>query len=327
MLKIHYVRSIENMKLLLLLILFSAVISLHAEKVSLTIEGKELGGELNHVGKEKTQIAFILSGSGPTDKDGNTAGLPGPNNSLLYLSHFLNNNGISTLRIDKRGIASSAAAAPKEADLRFSTYVEDVKHWIDFLRSQGYSEILLVGHSEGALVATQAASSPSVTGLISIAGAGRPAPEVLREQLKPKLPDELYQQADVAISKLTEGKVAMDYPPSLHALFRPSVQPYLISWFPIDPAKAIAEVKVPILIVQGSTDLQITIQDANLLHKGAKGSKLVIVQGMNHILKEIKGDLATQIPSYSDPALALHKDLGPAIVEFIQETKKAEPAP
>jgi len=300
--------------------------ALYAEDVSISVEGKTLKGELSVAGKGKSQAVFILSGSGPTDRDGNTLGAPGKNNSLKYLADVFSKEGVTTLRVDKRGIGASSAAAVQESDLRFATYVEDAKRWIKFLEEQGYSEIVLIGHSEGALVATLASLSESVTGLVCIAGAGRPAPDILREQLKSNLPKELYTQADKAITSLAEGKSVKDYPPALDALFRHSVQPYLISWFQIDPAKSISEVKVPVLIIQGSTDLQVSVRDAELLHNAAKGSKMIIIEGMNHVLKEVDGDLSTQMPSYFKPDLPLHKDLGVKVIDFIKKIKTEQDA-
>ncbi len=303
-----------------LLILLAILTSSHAiaEEVSISVDGKSLHGELNVAAKDPSQAVFIISGSGLTDRDGNTLGAPGKNNSLKFLADLLNKSDFTTLRVDKRGVGASAGAAPKESDLRFGTYVDDARHWIRFLQDRKYSQIVLVGHSEGALVATLAASAPSVTGLVCIAGAGRPAPDILREQLKPKLSKELYAQADTTISSLTEGKTVEYYPLLLHSLFRRSLQPYLISWFQIDPAESLSEVRVPVLIVQGTTDLQISLRDAELLHAKAKGSQMIVIEGMNHVLKEVQGDLAAQTPSYFQPDLPLHKDLGPEIADFLK---------
>jgi uncharacterized protein len=302
------------MKTLSLIIIFLTSF-LHADEVS--IQNETLKGELSIAGKDPSLVAFIISGSGPTDRDGNTVGGAGKNNSLLYLSNYLNKEGVSTLRVDKRGVGASASSAIKEDDLRFSTYVEDVGHWIDFLKKRGYSKIVLIGHSEGALVATLAASSNSVIGLVSISGAGRPASVVLKEQLQSNLPKELYTQAESIISSLEKGETVKDTPPELNSLFRSSVQPYLISWLKIDPKKAISDIKVPILIVHGSNDLQTSVEDAKLLHTNVKGSELLIIQGMNHVLKEAEGNIETQITSYIDPTLPLHKDIGEGVLKFI----------
>jgi len=190
-----------------------------AKEVSITIDEKTLHGELKTQEQNKSLAAFILAGSGPTDRNGNTVGAAGKNNSLKYLAEALNKEGITTLNIDKRGVGASAKAAIKESDLRFSNYVEDAKQWIKFLEKQGYTEIILMGHSEGALVATMAASSKSVKGLISIAGAGRPASVVLKEQLKSNLPEKLYTESDKVITSLLKGEIVKDLSPSLNSLF------------------------------------------------------------------------------------------------------------
>lgn len=301
-------------------ICFAFTSLLIAKEVSITIDEKTLHGELKTQEQNKSLAAFILAGSGPTDRNGNTVGAAGKNNSLKYLAEALNKEGITTLNIDKRGVGASAKAAIKESDLRFSNYVEDAKQWIKFLEKQGYTEIILMGHSEGALVATMAASSKSVKGLISIAGAGRPASVVLKEQLKSNLPEKLYTESDKVITSLLKGEIVKDLSPSLNSLFRPNVQPYLISWLPIDPAKEISKVQVPVLIIQGTTDFQISMKDAKLLNTSAKESSLIIVDGMNHILKAVRGPRIIQLPSYFDPNLPLHKDLIKGITEFIKTT-------
>ena len=60
-------------------------------------------------------VVLIIPGSGPTDMDGNSAALPGKNNSLKYLAEGLAGKGIASLRYDKRGIASSASAGKDES--------------------------------------------------------------------------------------------------------------------------------------------------------------------------------------------------------------------
>lgn len=305
------------MKLLIPHIILLLLSSLLAEEVMITIDKKTLKGELKQTENKTSRIAFILSGSGPTDRDGNTVGVPGKNNSLKYLSEYLNEEGIPTLRVDKRGVGASSAASSKEIDLRFSRYVEDVDHWINFLKQKGFSEIVLIGHSEGALVGTLAAKNDSVIKLISIAGAGEPAQVILRRQLKKNLPKGLYDRSDEIITKLTEGETIKKVPPSLASLFRPSVQPYLISWFKLDPAKAISDLSIPVLVVQGDTDLQTSISDAKLLDAATKDGEIKIIKGMNHVLKEIEGDLNAQLSSYFNPEIPIHTDLGSAILKFI----------
>ncbi len=289
-----------------------------AEELTISVDGADLRGALVEAETEAKGTVFLLSGSGPTDRDGNSVGAIGKNNSLKYLSEALNKAGYHTLRVDKRGVAASASAAIKESDLRFQTYVDDACAWLHFLKERGEGEVFLLGHSEGALVATLAAQKSTwVDGLILLAGAGRPAGVVLREQLEPKLPARLYQRADEIITELESGKTVTKIPKSLTALFRSSVQPYLISWFPIDPAEELAKVTCARLIVQGTTDLQVGVEDAELLSAVLDGQDAMIIEGMNHVLKEARGPLPVQLPSYFDPSLPLHPKLMEPVAAFL----------
>ncbi len=270
----------------------------------------------------KAVAVLILAGSGPTDRDGNSAGLPGKNNSLKYLAEALKGQGIASLRIDKRGIAASTSAGPKEVDLRFETYIDDAGAWLRFLRKDcGYQRVIILGHSEGSLIGMIAAQREKADGFISIAGAGRKASVVLREQLATKLPPDLLKENERVLVQLEQGKLVDDSPPLLDVLYRRSVQPYLISWFKYDPQVEIAKLTMPVLLVQGSTDIQVSVADAERLHKSKPDAELVIVDGMNHIMKEVKGGLMEQMPSYSDPALPLHKKLVEAVVGFVRKVK------
>lgn len=283
-----------------------------------------LKGSLEEAGDSRSKIILIHPGSGPTDRDGNSAGLPGKNNSLKYLAETLQQQGVPSLRIDKRGVAASLSAANQEEDIRFQTYVDDTSRWIDFLKKRGYQKIILLGHSEGALVTMLASSHADVSAYISIAGPARSADEVLLEQLTQQLSPypQLLVQTTTIITDLKAGKTTAQLPPNFPAplatLFRPSVQPYLISWFKHSPSKEIAKLKKPVLIVHGSTDLQVPVEAAKQLHTQAANSQLAVIKGMNHVLKDTSGTMAQQLPSYSDPKLPLNRQLGSTISEFIK---------
>ena len=79
-------------------------------------------------GTSPCPVVVIIAGSGPTDRDGNQALMK--NNSLKLLGQALAAKGIAALRYDKRGIAESVAAAPREDNLRFEAYVADVVQWV-----------------------------------------------------------------------------------------------------------------------------------------------------------------------------------------------------
>ena len=160
-----------------------------------TPTGTVHGTLLLPAGRGPHPVALLIAGSGPTDRDGNSAALPGQNNSLKLLAEGLAERGIASLRYDKRGIAESAAAAPSEADLRFETYVEDAAAWVGQLHAdERFTSVTVIGHSEGSLIGMLAA--PEADAFVSVAGIARPAPEVLRDQLRPQLPPELWDESE-----------------------------------------------------------------------------------------------------------------------------------
>lgn len=270
-------------------------------------------------GTGRVPVALLVAGSGPTDRDGNSAALPGANNSLRLLAEALAANGIASLRYDKRGIAASAAGGASEADLRFDHYVNDAAGWVRHLQQDPrFVSVTVVGHSEGSLIGMLAARSGGADAFVSIAGISRSAPEILREQLRPQLPAELWSASERILASLTAGDTTADVPPALAALYRPSVQPYMISWFAYDPSVEIASLTMPVLILQGTTDIQVPAKDAEALHRSASNAEIAIIDGMNHVLKIVEDDRAKQIASYSDPDLPLAPELGRRIVAFIQ---------
>lgn len=264
-------------------------------------------------------VALIVSGSGPTDRNGNSSALPGRNDSLLQLAQSLAARGIASVRFDKRGIAQSAAAGPDESELHFDTYVQDASAWLDQLRTdQRFRSVAVIGHSEGSLIGMLATTLSKASAFISVAGTSRRASLLLKEQLEQQLTPELQAESDRILSSLEGGELATDVPDELVALYRPSVQPYLISWFKYDPSVEIRKVDVPILIVQGSTDMQVQVSDAQALHEAASGSELAVLEGMNHVLKQVPEDVEQQLASYSDPSLPIHAELVRVIAEFLR---------
>ena len=263
-------------------------------------------------------VVLLIAGSGPTDRDGNIGGLPGRNDGHRMLARELAQRGIASVRYDKRGIAASGAAATAEADLRFEHYAQDAAGWIRMLRQDPrFSTITVAGHSEGSLIGMIAAREAGADGFISIAGIARRASDVLRSQLAPTLPANLMAESERALTALERGDTVAAAPAELAALFRPSVQPYLISWFRYLPSEEIAKLRIPTLILQGTTDVQVAVAEAEALARARPEARLRIIEGMNHVLKPVSGGLAEQQPSYFDPTLPLAPELVEAIADFV----------
>jgi pimeloyl-ACP methyl ester carboxylesterase len=270
-------------------------------------------------------VALILAGSGPTDRDGNNAmGLR--TDMLKLLAQGLAAHGIATLRADKRGIGQSASAMVAENDLTPQTYANDAKAWVAQLRKQtGTACVWLIGHSEGALIAEIGAQdNPDVCGLVLISGPGRKLGNIIRAQLdaNPANPADLKAEANSILSALENGQTVSDVPPVLAPLFRPSVQPYMIAELALDPAALLTSVKQPVLIMQGSNDLQVSADDAKLLSAAKPDAKLMILPGVNHVLKQAPADRAGNVATYADPNLPLAPGITDSVADFIMASKQ-----
>ena len=120
------------------------------------------------------------------------------------------------------------------------------------------------------------------------------------------------------MTKFWKPEVQQITGPYLESIFRPSVQPYMASWIKYDPAKEIAELEMPKLIINGTFDIQVDVKDAEILKEASPDAQLVLIENMNHVFREIKGDNLENTKAYNEPARPLHPDLIPAMVEFIR---------
>jgi hypothetical protein len=140
---------------------------------------------------------------------------------------------------------------------------------------------------------------------------------VLHDQLAKQLPPALMTESDTVLARLRRGTVTDSVSPALAALYRPSVQPYLISWIRYSGRQEIAHLAIPCLIVQGSHDLQVAPADADLLHEANSHCRVAMIDGMNHVLKQAPADLAGQMPSYQTANVPLANGLVDAIASFV----------
>ena len=313
------------MKSIILLLAFSlvSIFQLQAQEVSIAVGGSNIRGTLEIPKSDHpVDVVLLIAGSGPTDRDGNTRLLQGKNNSLKMLAELFAKNGIASLRYDKRGIGASDKVV--EADLSFEMYVNDAVEWIKYLiNDKRFSRIIIAGHSEGSLIGMITATKIKIDKYISLCGAGQPAFSIISEQLKNVgLSKEELDQNDKIIDSLRSGQNIKNIPanPIFQSLYRTSVQKYIISWFKYDPANVISELNIPILIVGGTTDIQVDVKDAEILNKANPKSELVIVEDMNHILKEVATkDRTINISSYTNPELELSTQLCKSIIDFIKK--------
>ena len=270
-----------------------------------------------------TPVVLILPGSGPTDRDGNNPmGVKAAPYRLL--AEGLAARGVSSVRIDKRGLFASAGAVTDGNAVTLDDYVHDTAAWIAAIRARtGAGCVWLLGHSEGGLIALAAAAggTKDVCGLVLVAAPGRPLAAIMREQLHANPANApLLPAADGALDALAAGRRVdpATLPAPLQGLFRADIQGFLISLFRADPAKLAAKVRQPRLIVQGARDLQVTEADAQALKAASPRAKLALLPGVNHVLKQVDGDArAANLATYADPELPLAAGVVPTIADFI----------
>ena len=299
-------------------VLASAAIAAPAD-VEVTIDGGKAplhGALLAPDGPRQRAALLMIAGSGPTDRNSNSAIASVQPNTFGLLANALAARGIETLRFDKRGVAASAPAMVAEADTRFTNLVDDAANWAKFLAARpGVGCVVVLGHSEGALIGAMVAERVPVCGLISISGAGRPADQVILEQISAQAPPPVVEQVKGVLAELKAGRLVPNAP--IPALFRASVQPYMISWLPIDPAAEIARVRAPVLILQGTTDLQVSVADSRLLAAAQPKARLILLDGANHVLKTAPLERTANLAAYADPARPLVPGLVDDVVDFV----------
>ena len=260
-----------------------------------------------------------MPGSGPTNRDGNSPSLQ--TNTYKYLAQRLGANGISTVRVDKRGMYNSAAAGDPNA-VTVQMYTQDYRQWIDTIKEKTQSDcVYLIGHSEGGLMVSSAAiGRTDICGLILVAAMGRPLGTFIREQLKTNPANKpILKQAFKAITKLENGKTVntRNFHPALKIFFHEKTQGFWISQMAVDPAKIAAKANQKTLIAQGKNDIQVFAIDAQLLHEATNG-KLVLLDKVNHILKIAPSSRHGNVATYNDPDLPIAKGVINSITEFIK---------
>ncbi|MBC3847064.1 alpha/beta hydrolase [Winogradskyella echinorum] len=263
---------------------------------------------------KKPNLAIIIAGSGPTNRDGNQNFLK--NNSLKKLAEELSNNNIATFRYDKR-IVKQIRQGNVDNDIMFDDFVTDASSVIDYFKEKDlYSKIYVIGHSQGSLVGMLAAKDKA-DGFISLAGAGQNIGNVIVEQVTNMAP-KLGEEAQKVVNKLKDGQTTTDYPNALASVFNSDIQPFMINWMKYTPTEVIKELEMPVLIINGTKDLQVSENEAKLLKEANEKATLTIIENMNHVLIEIKGDDLENSKSYNESYRPTSTHLIISIVEFIR---------
>jgi uncharacterized protein len=211
----------------------------------------------------------LVAGSGPQDRDETI----GPNKPLRDLAWGLASRGIAVLRFDKRTFAHAAETTAQLSTLTVNEeVVDDAVDAVTLLRSTPRVDpdrVFLAGHSLGGYLAPRiAARADGLAGLVYLEAAGRPLPELILDQVQylasldgtpsPEVAAQLEavrRQAALALSPA----LSVDTPPSELPLGSPAA--YWLDLREYDPLATAAALEVPMLLVQGGRDYQVTAED------------------------------------------------------------------
>jgi pimeloyl-ACP methyl ester carboxylesterase len=301
--------------LFILLFFGTSIANAQIKSEEITIHNKEikLPGTLSY-SKENTPLIIWVHGSGPVDRNGNQ---PAQNVNANYINQFraaVNTKNIAFFSYDKRTANKENNAFLK--DTKITDFALDAEAVVDhFKKKKSFSEIILIGHSQGSLVAMLA--SKNTDKYISLAGAGTTIDKIILQQISknnPTLSEAAKQQFDTLRKK---GKIEV-INPFLTSLFAIPMQPFWLAWMVLNPLEEIKKLTVPVLIINGNKDLQVPIENAEALHAANSKSELVLIKNMNHVLKDIQRD-EDNLSSYYKSTFPISEKLIETIVSFVKK--------
>lgn len=279
---------------------------------------EHIDGTLLELSNDKaTNLAIIIAGSGPTDRNGNQNFMK--SNSLKSLAEALTKHNIATFRYDKR-VVKQILNGKVDPNIMFDDFVSDAQSIVDYFNEKNtYKNIVVIGHSQGSLVGMLASSKADA--FISLAGAGQDISMVITEQVGKTAPF-FIEETKRVFGVLKSGKTTTDYSPALASLFNINLQPFMMNWMQYNPAEIISNLEIPVLIVNGTKDLQVSVEEAKLLNEALPSSEIVIINNMNHVLFTIDGDDLENAKSYNEGFRKINPELITTITTFIDKLNK-----
>jgi len=292
----------------------------HAHEVRIPGPKGDLVGEAIAVAGADHAVV-VIPGSGPTDRNGDSALFGVSAGALKLLAEGLADRGVASIRIDKRGMFASEHAIAPGDDVTVAGYADDARAWVGAARDLAPC-VWIAGHSEGGLVALVAGQAPpeGLCGLVLLATPGMPIGRLMVEQLRANPhAAEMLEEAESIVAKYEAGRLVEPGAVSQGLQWMassPGLQRYMIDLFAYDPAALAAGWPGAALILQGDSDIQVGGHHAALLANAMPQAKTRMLAGATHMLKQsVDGD---PLATYRDPTLPLHPDLVAAIVDFVQ---------
>lgn len=284
---------------------------INSEEILIKNDSVELPGTLTYF-QENTPLIIWIHGSGNVDRNGNQGTIVKAN----YIKQFrdsINKHNIAFFSYDKR--SSNPKNSKKLKGILFEDFVKDAKKVIsNFKDKKRFSEIILIGHSQGSLIAMLA--SKNIDKYISLAGPSESIDKTIIKQIAKQSP-EFGKVTEAHFKELFETGSIKQVNPLLMSVFAKQNLAFIKNYAEYNPLEEIKKLTVPSLIINGTKDLQVKIEDAQNLHKALPNSKIMLIKDMNHVLKNIEKD-ADNMNSYYSADFKLSTELITTIVDFLK---------
>lgn len=244
----------------------------------------ELAGTLTipeHRRGARVPAVVMITGSGPEDRDEATPALPGWR-PFRQIADSLGRRGIAVLRLDDRGVGGTPAGPPNPTSVDFA---DDIRAAIAYLRTRpeiDSARLGLIGHSEGAVIAPiVAATDPELDAVVLIAGSSRTGRRVSDAQVRTAIQQQLHLSGASLDSAVRANDAARDA--------QIASSPWLRFWFDYDPLPTARKLRMPVLIVQGATDTQVSPDQAEELATAIRSGgnhdvTVKLIPETNHLL-------------------------------------------
>jgi pimeloyl-ACP methyl ester carboxylesterase len=265
--------------------------------ISIPSSGLALEGTLSASGSLPGPAALLISGSGPVDRNSNAKRLP--INVMGRIATNLAANGITSLRYDKRGVGQSDGDYPSTG---FDDNISDARAALAALRARpevDADQVVIIGHSEGALIASALAADEQLAGVALLAGAATTGKDVLRwqaQQVAPTLPKPVKLLMKLLRQDLvrTQTKRLDRIESSTDDVIRIQFVKLNAKWFrefmSFDPVAALRHAATPVLAITGTKDIQVNPADLALMEHAVPTSFTGhLVDDVTHLLRTEPG--------------------------------------
>lgn len=303
--------------MILWIIIFLFNSSSFSEELKVPMNNSFIYGTLEQ--SESKHLVLFISGSGPTDRNGNSSILQGDNNSLKYLAEEITLKGFDTFRYDKRMVGKSKNF-PSEDSTIFSDFVNDAVEITNYLKQNyKYEKISVIGHSEGAIIGGLLTQKVDIDNFVLLCGMIEAMDSTVIKQITDRAPF-LLDTVKSYFDTLNAGRKLSNINMNLTSIFRPSIQNFLIDMLKYNPKEVYKNVKSNTLFIGGGYDMQIKGEEIEALANEI-GVQYKVFPEMNHVLKKSPKDYLGQLNTYSNPDLPLYDGLVDEIVKFLNEEK------